>query len=333
MTNTALSYWLHAFFHEWLGQQRNASRYTVLSYRDTWRLFLRFVAARRSRSVSKLTVVDLTGDEVLAFLNYIEVERHGTIGTRNCRLAALRSFYRFVFEREPLLSAQCAEVLRIPTKRAPQPALCYLDTDEVAAILQQPDRSTLEGQRDHTLLALLYNTGARIQEALSLCPSAIRFASPAHVKLCGKGRKERVCPLWPETAELLAALLKRQPRPDHEPLFVNRYGQPLGAAGVRFKLANYVSAAAKDLPSLQHKRITPHTFRHTVGVQLVAAGVDITVIRSWMGHVSLDTTNHYARANLETKRRALEKIDPSKRPSGPPRWKRNPDLLAWLDSL
>ena len=333
MTLAPLSYWLHAFFHEWLGEQRNCSHHTILSYRDTWRLYLRFVATRRSRSVSALTFADLTADEVLAFLNHVETDRGDTIGTRNCRLAAIRSFYRFVTEREPLAAAQCAAVLRIPTKRGPHPAIEYLDSEEVTAILAQPDRSTLEGQRDHALLALLYNTGARIQEALGLCPRRVRFTPPAHVKLAGKGRKERICPLWPETTELLAALLKRQPRSDDEPLFVNRYGQPLGAAGVRYKLAEYVRGAAQELPSLQQKRVSPHTFRHTAGVQLVAAGVDITVIRSWLGHVSLDTTNHYARANIETKRRALELVDPSTRPSAPPRWKRNPDLLAWLDSL
>lgn len=333
MSKAPLTYWLHAFFHEWLAEQRNCSRHTVLSYRDTWRLYLRFVAGRRRRPVSALTLADLTADEVLAFLKHVESERRTSIGTRNCRLAAIRSFYRFVADREPLAAMQCAAVLRIPIKKGYRTEPVYLDSEEVTAILRQPDCSTLEGQRDHALLAFLYNTGARIQEALNLCPSNIRLANPAQVKLYGKGRKERICPLWPETAELLTALLKRQPRPDHEPLFVNRYGRPLGAAGVRFKLAQYVRAAAKELPPLQNKRVHPHTFRHTAGVQLVAAGVDVTVIRSWLGHVSLDTTNHYARANLETKRRALEQVDRSTRSGSPPRWRRNPDLLNWLDSL
>ena len=333
MTPAPLASWLHSFFHEWLGQQRNCSRHTVLSYRDTWRLYLRFVAGRRDRPVSALKLSDLTEGEVLAFLNDIEAQRRDTIGTRNCRLAALRSFFRFVADREPLAAAQCATVLRIPMKKAPKLAVSYLDSEEVTTILNQPNRSTLEGQRDHALLALLYNTGARIQEALSLCPINVRLTSPAQVKLYGKGRKERICPLWPETADLLTALLKRNPRADNEPLFVNRYGRPLGAAGVRFKLDAYVSAAKKHLPSMRQKRISPHTFRHTAGVQMVAAGVDITVIRSMLGHVSLDTTNHYARANMETKRRAIELVDRSTRPSGPPRWKRNPNLLAWFDSL
>lgn len=324
---------LRAFFHEWMAQQRNLSHHTVLSYRDTWRLFLRFTAQREARSVANLRLDQLTRGQVLSFLQNVEQERHVSIGTRNCRLAAIRSFFRFVADREPRAAAQCAQILQIPIKRAPKPALYYLDIEEVSAILRQPCRTSLEGQRDHALLALLYNTGARIQEVLDLCPGAIRFKSPIQVRLLGKGRKERICPLWPETVDLLAALLRRQPRGQDEPLFVNRYGQPLGAAGVRYKLSQYVKTAANNMPSLQRKKITPHTFRHTVGVHLIAAGVDITVIRGLFGHASLDTTNHYARADLETKRKALAKVDQSARPSKPSRWRRDPELLSWLDSL
>ena len=324
---------LRLFFYEWMAEQRNASVHTIRSYRDTWRLFLRFVAQRRRRTVAQLTLGELTAAEVSAFLHYTEQERHDSIGTRNCRLAALRSFFGFAAGREPTAVAQCAEILRIPTKRAPAHAPYYLDPDEVEAILAQPDRSTLEGQRDHALLSFLYNAGARIQEALNVCPQALRLDSPACVRLYGKGRKERLCPLWPETVSLLKALLQRQPRADDERIFVNRYGVPLGASGVRFKLAEYVEAAAKIVPSLASKHVTPHSFRHATAVHLVAAGVDITVIRSWLGHVSLDTTNHYAQANLETKRKALERLDASSRASRPPRWRRDTSVLAWLDSL
>lgn len=178
---------------------------------------------------------------------HTEQERGDTIGTRNCRLSALRSFFGFVAGREPAAIAQCTEILHVPMKKAPIHAPCYLEPEEVKAILAQPDRSTLEGQRDHALLSFLYNTGARIQEALDVCPRAIRFDSPACVRLYGKGRKERLSPLWPETVSLLRSLLHRQPRPDDEPVFVNRYGVPLGASGVRFKLAEYVEAAQPRL--------------------------------------------------------------------------------------
>ena len=333
MTPTPFPQLLHAFFHDWLVQQRNVSHHTVLSYRDSWRLFLRFVATRRTKSVAKLGLTDLTAVEVLAFLQHAEQERKASIGTRNCRLAALRSFFSFVADREPLAVAHCAEVLRIPTKQAPEPTICSLNEDEITAILAQPDRSRVQGRRDHVLLAVLYNTGARIQEALNLTPRSLRLESPFQVRLFGKGRKERVCPLWPETVALLKEFLKRQPRAKGESIFVNRYGRPLGAAGVRFKLTQYVVAAARKVPSLASKRVSPHTFRHATATSLVAAGVDVTVIRSWLGHASLDTTNRYARADLETKRKALEKVDGSARPGKPPRWKGDVELMAWLDSL
>jgi site-specific recombinase XerD len=323
---------LHAFFYERLVEQRNVSPHTVKSYRDTWRLFLRFAAVRHKRAVAALTLADLSASDVTAFLQHSEQERQVSIGTRNCRLAALRSFFSFVAEREPAAVAQCAAVLHIPTKKSPTPAPQYLESRELEAILDQPDRKCVEGQRDHALLSFLYNTGARIQEALDVCPAAIRFEAPMCVRLFGKGRKERICPLWPETVALLKALRKRQPCSDDEPLFVNRYGAPLGASGVRFKLAQYVQAAARAVPSLASKKVSPHTFRHAAAVHLVAAGVDVTVIRSWLGHVHLDTTNHYAQANLDTKREALERLDPS-RIKKPPRWRRDASVLAWLDSL
>ena len=324
---------LHSFFHEWLVEQRNASYRTVLAYRDAWRLFLRFVAQNRKKPVAALALEHLTGADVLAFLQHIEREQRATVSTRNCRLAALRSFYSFVSEQEPRLALQCAEVLRVPFKKAARRATRYLESAEVAAILSQPDRSKVEGQRDHVLMSLLYNTGARVQEALDLRPQDIHFKSPAHVRLLGKGRKERISPIWPETADLVTALIRRQPRKPDEPIFVNRYRSPLTASGFRFRLRQYVEAAAKIVPTISKKRVTPHVFRHTTAVHLVAAGVDVTVIRSWLGHAQLDTTNHYAQANLETKRKALEQVDPKLRPTKPPRWKRDADLLAWLDSL
>ena len=332
-TTSSLPRLLQGFFHNWLVCQRGASTNTVHAYRDSWRLFLRFVAKRRQCDVAELALADLSGNEVLAFLEHVEHDRHASISTRNCRLAALHSFFLFVADHEPLVAGHCAEVLRIPTKRGPRRTITYLDPEEVAAILAQPDRTSATGQRDHALLALLYNTGARIEEALSLTPTAIHLDAPAQVRLLGKGRKERICPLWPETASLIAALLRREPRGKEEPIFVNRYGQPLHASGVRFRLRQYVASAAKQHPRLTEKHVTPHTFRHTAAVHLVAAGVDVTVIQSWLGHAHLDTTFLYAQANVETKRKAIEQVDADARPARPPRWKREPALLAWLDSL
>jgi len=332
-TTSSLPQLLHYFFHDWMAGQRNASRHTIISYRDCWRLFLRFVAERRQRNVARLVLDDLTAEQVTAFLDHLERDRGSTIATRNCRLAALHSFFRFVAGREPLAARQCEAVLRVPVKRGPKRSPCYLETEEVAALLSQPDRQSVLGQRDYTLLILLYNTGARISEALALCPKDIRLETPAQIRLMGKGRKERICPLWPETATLLDTLLERQPRAADEPIFVNRYGRPLGPSGARFRLQQYVRAAAKQVPRIRDKRVSPHTWRHTAAVSLVAAKVDPAVIRSWLGHASLDTTNLYAQANLDTKRRAIEQVDGVVRPAKPPRWKRDPDLLAWLDSL
>lgn len=332
-TSNGFSYLLRAFFYEWLVEQRNASVHTVRSYRDAWRLFLRFVAQRTGKKVPMITLADLTAGKVIAFLGHAEHERGGTVGTRNCRLAAIRSFFNFVATRDPGSIAQCVEILNIPIKRGPVSEPCYLDPAEVTAIMAQPDRSTLEGMRDHALLSFLYNTGARIQEALDLCPDAIRFESPGCVRLTGKGRKERICPLWPETVVLLKKLLERQPRASDQQLFVNRYGEPLSASGVRFKLAAYVKAATETTPTLRTKHVTPHAFRHATAVHLISAGVDVAIIRSWLGHVSLDTTNHYARANLETKRKALEQVGAPVIPGRQPSWKRDTSVLAWLDTL
>src|SRR5258708_39858279 len=227
---------LHAFFHEWMAKQKNLSRHTVYSYRDTWKLFLRFASERKRHLIADLSLEDLQGSEVLAFLDHLEKDRKVSIGTRNCRLAAIHSFFAFVARRQPLAIAQCTEIARIPVKKRSRPAMCYMDAEEIAAILREPDRSCLEGHRDHALLAFLYNTGARIQEALDVCPRAIRFESPAHVELLGKGRKSRICPLCPDTFAALNPQLRHQPRAAHQRIFVNRYGQPLGAAGGRLKL-------------------------------------------------------------------------------------------------
>jgi integrase/recombinase XerC len=331
-TSIALAPLIQGFFHDWLVKQRDLSAHTVRSYRDTWKLFLRFASNLHHRPVAKLRLEDLSARQVLDFLEHIERDRKASAGTRNCRLAALRGFYSFVASREPLAIAQCTAVLHIPTKRTATPVPTYLEPREIEQILREIKTDSAEGQRDHVLFNFLYNTGARIQEALNVRPRDIRFEAPPSVRLFGKGRKERVCPLWPETIALIKSLLKRQPRAENEPVFMSRYGHALGASGVRFKLAGYVAAAGKLSPVLLKKRITPHSFRHSAAVSLVSSGTDVTVIRSWLGHASLDTTNLYAQANLETKRAALQSVEPLATP-GKPRWKREAGLIDWLESL
>jgi len=323
---------IHTFFTDWLGRQRELSTHTVRSYRDTWRLFLRFLEEHRAMPIERLILSDITTDHVLAFLEHHERTHSISTGTRNCRLAGLRALFDFAARRDPALIAQATQMRQIPRRRGIQSPICYLEQEEVDAILAQPDRSTPEGQRDHTLMVFLYNTGARIQEALDVCPHAVRFESPSSVQLFGKGRKERVCPLWPETSALLQSLLRRRPRSMDQPIFVNRYGEHLGASGVRLKLAQYVAGAAKTVPSIARKRISPHTFRHSTAVALVAEGVGTPVIRALLGHAQLETTAHYAQANLQTKREALARL-PSPGTTGRSRWKRDASVLAWLDSI
>ena len=324
---------LHAFFHEWLVEQRNASHRTVLAYRDAWRLFLRFVAARPKRKVSALRTEDLTGTEVLAFLQHIERDRRGSVGTRNCRLAAIRSFFSFFADREPRAAKLCSDVLHVPFKHAQKKAMCYLEAAEVTAILSQPDQSTAEGQRDHTLLSVLYNTGARIQEALDLRPQDIHLKSPAHVRLLGKGQKERISPLWPETAVVIEALLRRSPRRADEPLFINRYGEGMTRYGIHALVARHAESAAKKLPALEAKRVSPHTIRHTTATHLLRAGVDINTIRAWLGHVSLETTNIYAETDLTIKAKALAACDPGDGLRKSKRWRDDPSLMEFLRKL
>lgn len=331
-TSIALAPLIQNFFHDWLVKQRDVSAHTIRSYRDTWKLFLRFASDLHHRPVAKLRLEDLSASEVLDFLEHVERDRKASVGTRNCRLAALRSFYSYVASREPLAIAQCTGILHIPTKRTSTRPPTYLEPREIEQILREIKTDSAEGQRDHALFNFLYNTGARIQEALNVRPQDIRFEAPPCVRLFGKGRKERVCPLWPETIALIKSLLSLQQRAENEPVFLSRYGHPLGASGVRFKLAGYVAAAAKSSPDLLKKQITPHSFRHSAAVSLVSSGTDVTVIRSWLGHASLDTTNLYAQANLDTKRAALERVE---RPltGGRPRCKRATGLIEWLESL
>lgn len=324
---------LQSYFRHWLANQRNVSHHTIISYRDSWRLFLRFVAQQLQRDVARLDTSELTAERVIAFLDDAERARKVKIATRNCRLAAIKGFFSFLADKDPTWGAHCAAVLRIPMKRGPKREPCSMDRDETEAILAQPDHASELGMRDRALLAFLYNTGARISEVLAVSTQDLRLESPFQVKLFGKGRKERICPLWPETVQLLRALLCEQKLAPNEVIFRNRYGEPLSASGVRFRLRSYLAKATQNAPRLAGKQITPHTFRHTAAVHLLDSGVDVAVVKDWLGHASLDSTYIYARANLETKRRALQNLE-LKTPGGKRKlWRQNPGLMAWLDSL
>lgn len=319
------------FFVQRLRAQRDASPCTIASYRDAFRLLLRFAQTKRRKPPTALTLADLDAPLILAFLEHLEQDRHNTIRSRNARLAAIRSFFHYAALRDPLALPTIQRVLAIPMKRYDRPLLGFLTRDEVVAILAAPDRSTWSGQRDHAFLTTLYNSGARVSELTGTRVSDVALTRPAFLQLRGKGRKERQVPLWSSTAACLASWLPRiSGRPD-APLFPNRAGQSLSRAGVSDRLRRAVASAATSSPALARKSISPHTFRHTTAMHLLQAGVDITVIALWLGHESPDTTHLYIEADLALKRRALDRMTelPRRRASRPI----DDRVLAFLERL
>jgi site-specific recombinase XerD len=324
---------LATYFREHLPGRTGASRHTVLAYRDAWKLFLRFAATRAQRSIPELRLTDLDVETVLAFLDSLEHDRHNAIVTRNHRRTALLAFFRFLPSVAPTYLAQSQRVLSIPVKRAPRRTIDYLERAEMEALLAYIDRRSPHGRRDYALLAFLYNSGARVQEALDLRVVALQLERPYQVRLLGKGRKERICPLWPETASLLRAVLGERGVHDAQaaPVFVNAAGQPLTRSGVRHIVQRSVKIASTHQPSLTRKRIHPHTLRHSCAVHLLQAGVDLNVIRSWLGHVNLETTQRYAEIDLAQKRRALDAVTPVGKPRR--NVSQSDSVLAWLEQL
>jgi integrase/recombinase XerC len=313
---------------------RGVSPHTLRAYRDAIRALLMFAAERSGREVVWLTIDDVARTTVLAFLENLERHRGNAAVTRNARLAALHALYRFIGAEDPASMAVCQQVLAIPYKRTPARSVTCLPRADVEHVLGAIDRSTPLGRRDVALLQFLYNTGARAQEVVDVRLPAVRLEAPAQVRLLGKGRKERLCPLWTETTDLLRSMLKdrRVDPADDRPLFVNANDRPLTRFGLRHIVRARVAAAAQSRPSLAKTRISPHTFRHTTALHLLQAGVELNVVRSWLGHASIETTHAYVEIDLQMKRTALEACQPPDLPNAPPIWT-SPDLLTWLDTL
>lgn len=332
----ALARAIRAFFADHLSTIRGASPNTVTSYRDAIVLLLRFLSARHGRPVVKLDFEDLSPDDVLAFLEHLERERGNCATTRNARLAAIHAFARHAAAGAPEHIELCQRLLAIPFKRAATPTVEYLDAEEVRALLSVPDRTTALGRRDYALLLLLFNSGARVQELVDIRPCDLQLTGPHQVRLFGKGRKERFCPLWPQTAEALSGLITdTKVEPDaRRPLFRNNRGQPMSRFGVRYVIRKHSAVAAESAPTLARKRVRPHTMRHTAAVHLLHAGVDMVTISHWLGHASVETTNRYASVDLEAKRRALAKAGPIA-DSDPiaANWRQDESVLAWLERL
>ena len=322
---------LQDFFHQRLVAQRGASAQTIASYRDAFELFLRYAEQRTGRPPSALTLEDLDAPMVLAFLDHLETTRANSPRTRNLRLTALRSFLRYASVRDPTALPVAQRVLAIPSKRFDRPILGFLSREEVQALLAAPDRTRWSGQRDAVLLAVPYNSGARVSELTGLRIADVLLDRAAALHLHGKGRKERVVPLWKSTAAQLRAWLPRIDRSPDRPVFPNRCGTPLSRSGVADRLRVALSTAAKRCPSLAARRVSPHTLRHTTAMHLLQSGVDITVIAMWLGHEDPATTHLYVEADLAMKEAALRHLqDPA---PGPLRFRAADRLLAFLEAL
>jgi site-specific recombinase XerD len=327
---------LRGFFADHLPRVRGASPHTVLSYRDTLALLLRFLAEKKMRPVVDLDLDDLDPDVLLAFLDHLERDRKSSAATRNVRLAAVHAFARYVASRHPEWIELCQRLLAVPFKRAQTRAVEYLEGEEFRAMLEATDRRTGDGRRDHALLLSLFNTGARVQEILDLRPLDLQLERPLQARLRGKGRKERLCPLWPQTAQALRTLITEQRLEDRSPerLFRNRRGEPLTRFGVRYLLKKYARQALAAAPSLARKRVHPHTLRHSAAVHLLQAGVDLISISHWLGHASVETTNRYATVDLETKRAAIAKAGPiGSSTAALAAWRPDASVLEWLEAL
>jgi site-specific recombinase XerD len=327
---------VESFFTEYLPRQRGSSQHTVRAYRDALKLLFEFTAQRSGRQIASLELGDLDVDAITGFLDHIEVNRSNSAATRNCRRAALRSFFKHLIRNDLAHSRQYTRVLAIPSKKARQRPATYLEADDVRAIIARPDQRTIDGWRDYALLLFLYNCGARVSEVTGVLWSDLQLVPPRQVRLRGKGRKERLVPLWRDTADALHRLRSTAMSADQQYVFVNRHGQPLTRDGVAYILQKYASAVAmEERPTLAHKRITPHVLRHSCAVALLQSGTDVTVIRDYLGHASVATTGRYITTNLQMKRDALETfwehagIEPARAKP----WKPKPDLLAFLQSL
>jgi site-specific recombinase XerD len=327
---------LRQFFAEHMPLARGLSPHTVRSYRDAFVLLLRFLAKSRGRDVVDLDLGDLDPNSVIAFLDELETGRANCTATRNSRLAAIHAFARFVAAQHPEHIEVCQQLLAVPLKRATLRVVEYLEADEIRAMLDTTDRTTPQGRRDHALLVVMFNTGARVQEVLDLRPCDLQLVRPLQARLFGKGRKERICPLWPRTAEVLKVLLAEMglDAAPSEPIFRNRRGEPLTRFGVRYLLRKFSTLALSAAPGLVRKRVHPHTIRHSSAVHLLQSGVDLISISHWLGHASVETTNRYAVVDLETKRAALAKAGPvgDDSPALAP-WRSNASILAWLEAL
>jgi len=336
MKPTDFSMHLTNFLTHHLAAQRNLSPNTIRAYRDVFTLLLRYCRDRRGLALERIALAQIDVAMVEAFLDHLRQDRQASIRTQNHRLAVLHSFFRYVQAESPEHLLQCQRILAIPMQRHEQPCVGYLSKEDLTKILAQPDLHAHAGRRDAVLLSVLYDTGARVQELIDLSVGDLRLSSPAQVRLLGKGRKMRAVPLMDSTVRLLQDHLRENDLEGHEhsedPLFCNRRRERLTRSGVRYILQRYVEAYRNGQPGFT-QTVSPHSMRHTKGMHLLQSGVPLDIIRDFLGHTDVKTTQIYARANLEMKRAALEKAVGGASLPKMPSWTRSKSLLEWLSTL
>ncbi|ETR69032.1 MAG: integrase/recombinase [Candidatus Magnetoglobus multicellularis str. Araruama] len=322
---------LQNFFVDRLAHQRQASSNTIASYRDTFRILFEFANTHLNKQPSELTIEDLDASFIGKFLNYLEENRGNSVRSRNVRLAAIHSFFRFANFYDPTHSDLIQRVLSIPSKKYDRKPIHYLSPPEIKALVEAPQQDTWAGRRDKTLILLAIQTGLRVSELIGLNCQDVILGKGAHVKCIGKGRKERCIPLRKDTKIALCSWLEERNGDANDPLFPNARGKALSRDGVEYLLSKHVAIAVKSCPSLKNKRVSPHVLRHTAAMELLQNGVDTSVIALWLGHESTETTQIYIHANLQIKEQALEKTSPID--ISPGRFKPNDQLLDFLKNL
>jgi integrase/recombinase XerD len=323
--------YLKHFLAEYLTQQRGCSLHTVRSYRDALCSLLRHLQEKHGIAPNGITAADLSAENIMGFLNDLQRSRNNGDPTRNVRLSAIRAFAKYLRWREPTLTSDLDGLLAIPSKRTTRQVLDFLTRDEMEAILEAPDADTWSGKRDRALFAAMYNTGARVSEIVGALVSDVTLTPGGTFHLRGKGRKQRVLPLWKRTVTTLSRWITANHLRQEQPLFANARGTAMTRSGVEKRLHEAVRKAGEACPSLKTKRVSPHTLRHTTAMHLLQSGVDITLIAMWLGHESIETTHLYVTTNLELKEKALKAIQP---PSGGTfRFRANDELMGVLESL
>ncbi len=331
MKTQVLAPYLQRFFTERLGTQLKASPNTIISYRDTFRLLLRYASEQLKTVPTALKIADIDAELVGRFLADIEKARGNAARSRNTRLAAIRSFFRYVAINEPHLLHHCQRVLAMPSKRHEKRVIDYLTRDEIEAVVAAPDVTTWYDRRDRAILVLTLQTGLRVTELITLSCSDIALGTGAHVRCMGKGRKERATPIRKDSVKVLRDWLAERGGTAGQPLFVSNRDQRLSRDAVERMVRTHVTTASKTCPSLRTKRVTPHVLRHSAAMQLLQNGVDRTVIALWLGHESIETTQMYIHADLQMKEKAMARTRPVD--AKPGRYRPGDKLLAFLEAL